>query len=135
MEIGKAIYRILSSDTDVSGMVGTRIFPNRIPIDNAVPSIVYNVVTTEPSNTKNGVSKLDTISVDIAVFGKSYELANTLAGYVRTAMDYQYTDQSPVVGIDIQQITFNGQSDEFDENFGDHGIHYINLEFNIRQKI
>lgn len=134
MEIGKSIYNILSNDSDVSSLVGTRIYPNRIAIDQMMPSIVYQVVTTSPSNTKNGVSNLDVISIQIYAFGNRYEQANELSLKIRNAMDYDFTDQN-VGGNNIQHISFQAKTDEYDESFGDNGIHYCVLDFDIRQKI
>ena len=134
MQIGRAIYNILSNDSNVSARVGTKIFPNKIQIDNKMPAIVYQVVTTSPSNTKNGASNLDVISVDITAFALTYNDANLLAVDIRNALDYQYTDTT-ISGIDLQHISFQGLSDEYDESFGDHGIHYIVMEFEIRQKL
>ena len=134
MAIGKAIYNILSNDSAVSNSVGDRIFPNRIQIDNRMPCIVYQVVTTQPSNTKNSKSNLDVISVDITAFGETYDKTNRLASDIRRAMDYQFTDTTQS-GIKIQHISFQGLSDEYDESFGDHGIHYIVMEFEIRQQL
>ena len=43
MEIGKAIYNILSTNSDVSTLVGTRIFPNVAPQTTTFPFIIYDV--------------------------------------------------------------------------------------------
>ena len=43
MDIGKAIYKILSDNIAVSSMVGTRIAPNVMKQTSAFPFIVYDV--------------------------------------------------------------------------------------------
>lgn len=64
MEIGKSIYNILSGNTPVNTLVGTRIYPNVAPQASAVfPFIIYDVTGVEPTNYKSGPSSLDTNSV------------------------------------------------------------------------
>ena len=48
MEIGKAIYNILSTNSDVSTLVGTRIFPNVAPHTTTFPFIIYDVNGVQP---------------------------------------------------------------------------------------
>ena len=43
MEIGKSIYNILAANTNVSNLVGTRIFPNVAPQTTTLPFIIYDV--------------------------------------------------------------------------------------------
>ena len=91
MNIGKAIYSILSNDSSVSSTVGTRIFPSRY-IDESgkyqLPFISYQVISVEPNNTKNGVSTYDYTTAQINIVGNSYNDVITLAQNVRTALDY-----------------------------------------------
>ena len=60
MEIGKAIYNILSTTTNISDLVGTRIFPNVAPQTTTFPFIIYDVNGVQPNDTKDGASTLDT---------------------------------------------------------------------------
>lgn len=134
MELGKAINYILKNDSGLSSYQN-KIFPNRIPIGVNMPCIVYQIVSNSPSNTKNGVSNLDVFSVNITAFGDTYQQMESLSQLIRNAMDYQLPGGGSNVIFKIQQITLTGESDEYDESFGDHGIHYRVLEFNIRQAI
>jgi hypothetical protein len=62
---GKAIYALLTASTDVTDLVGTRIFPDMATQKAAYPFVVYSVEATEPSDTKDGVSGLDIVEVSI----------------------------------------------------------------------
>ena len=44
MEIGKAIFNILSNDSDVLALVESRIFPNVAPQTTEFPFIIYDVI-------------------------------------------------------------------------------------------
>ena len=54
MKVGACINRMLLNDSDVTTMVGTRIYPERAPEGAAAPFIVYSVVSNQTSDSKNG---------------------------------------------------------------------------------
>tara|TARA_R110000824_G_scaffold393384_1_gene592507 strand:+ start:2618 stop:2908 length:291 start_codon:yes stop_codon:yes gene_type:complete len=87
MEIGKSIYNILSTTTNISNLVGTRIFPNVAPQTTTFPFIIYDVNGVQPNDTKEGVSTLDTNDVMISCYSETYTEASRLAQYIRVAMD------------------------------------------------
>ena len=131
MEIGKSIYNILSTTGNVSALVGTRIFPNVAPQTTAFPFIIYDVTGVEPTNTKDGVSTLDTNNVMISVYSNTYSEASSLAQLVRIAMDRLPTNT--YAGEDIQSSEFQGYNDIFDNTSGNAGIYRKALDFEIRQ--
>ena len=59
MDIGKAIYKILSDNIAVSSMVGTRIAPNVMKQTSAFPFIVYDVSSDTPIAKKDVVYPAD----------------------------------------------------------------------------
>lgn len=126
MSVGAAIYNILSNDSNVSTTVGTRIFPQKGEYKQDVPMITYFVIDTTPNNTKNGVSTYDYVRCQITAFGISYKEAHTLAGYVRTALDYVSGTYS---GVTVDKIFFEDSNDIFDDSFGEKGIHYVAMDF------
>ena len=87
MEIGKAIYNILSTTTNISDLVGTRIFPNVAPQTTTFPFIIYDVTGVQPNDTKDGASTLDTNDVMISCYSETYSQASDLAQKIRVAMD------------------------------------------------
>ena len=135
MNIGKAIYSILSNDSSVSSSVGTRIFPSRY-IDESgnyqLPFISYQVVSVEPNNTKNGVSTYDYTTAQINIVGNSYNDVITLAQNVRTALDYT---SGTYEGVVVDKIFFENSVEVFDENAGSVGLYQISQDyrFNINR--
>ena len=103
MTEGKAIYSILTSDSDVSAIVGTRVYPQIAAQGAACPFIVYVLQDTTPSDTKSGVSTLDEVRYDIVLASESYAEASDLTNKVRTALD-RYT--GTVAGVVIDSIQF-----------------------------
>jgi len=131
MQIGKSIYYILVNDTDVSALVGTRIFPNVAPQTTTLPFIIYDVTGVSPNDTKEGPSTLDTNDVMISCYSETYSEASDLAQKIRVAMDRinegLYNDET------IQSSQFQSYNDIFDDTSGDAGIYRKALDFEIRQ--
>jgi len=131
MQIGKSIYYILVNDTDVSALVGTRIFPNVAPQTTTFPFIIYDVTGVSPNDTKEGPSTLDTNDVMISCYSETYDEASDLAQKIRVAMDRinegVYNDET------IQSSQFQSYNDIFDDTSSDAGIYRKALDFEIRQ--
>ncbi len=138
MEIGKVIYNILSNDSNVAPLVTTdgnlRIFPSRynFTTDVKLPYINYQMFGDEPNNTKNGVSTYDYVRVQISIYHNSYADMITLAGHVRTALDYVSGTYSGVV---VDKIFYQDQNELYDDSAGSIGLYGIaqDYRFNINR--
>ena len=129
MDIGKAIYNILSNNIAVSSMVSTRIAPNVMKQTSAFPFIVYDVATDSPEGQKDSVALLDNVSIMVSAYCKTYADASKLANYIRTALDRV---NGLYVGVNIQAIDFDGYDDVFDDMSGSDGVYRKSLNFNVR---
>ena len=85
MKIGLAIYNILSQDSDVAALAGTRIYPNVAKQGSTFPFIVYQTTNVTPNDTKDGVSTVDENSFDVLCFADNYSVAVDLAQKARIA--------------------------------------------------
>ena len=129
MDIGKAIYKILNDNVAVESLVGTRIAPNVMKQTSAFPFIVYDVSTDTPEGQKDSVALLDTASIMVSGYSKTYAEASKLANYIRTALDRV---NGLYVGVNIQAIDFDGYDDVFDDMSGSDGVYRKSLNFNVR---
>ena len=129
MDIGKAIYKILSDNIAVASLVGTRIAPNVMEQTSAFPFIVYDVSSDTPEGQKDSVALLDTATIMVSAYCKTYSEASTLANYIRTALDRV---NGLYAGVNIQAINFQGYDDVFDDMSGSDGIYRKSLNFDIR---
>ena len=130
MKIGLAIYNILTSDTNVTSLVSTRIYPNVAKQSSAFPFIVYQTTSTEPTNTKDGVSPLDIISLEVLCFSETYTQAVDLAVKVRNALDRNTGTHNTII---TQGLSFTGADEHFDIKGQGEGIYVQSLTFNFRQ--
>jgi hypothetical protein len=88
LNVGKAIYAILSTDAGVTALASTRIYPDYSIQNPTLPYVVYQATRNNPSNTKDGASKLDTIELEVDIWGSTYTSAQDLSEAVRTALDF-----------------------------------------------
>lgn len=127
--IGKAIYGRLQSVSAVTALVSTRVYPDYSPQNATYPFLIYKIIGNLPSDTKEGVSKLDTVQIAIEIYASTYDSANSIAEEVRTVLD-RYSGTVETIVID--SIRFSG-SQSFDMNFDEH-IYVIEQVYDVRQK-
>lgn len=112
----RVIYGILSANATVAGFVGTKIYPVRTPQAKALPYIVFNQLSIDPSDNKSLVSKLDTVYFNVAVFANDYDTGTanilTISAAVRTALDRVSGTYSTV---NCQSIRYEDEADGYDE--------------------
>ncbi len=106
MTEGKAIYNLLRTDSDITNLVSSRIYPQIASQGADFPFIVYLLVDVDPSDTKSGVSTLDQSRYDIVVASKTYSEVSTITELVRNRLDrYRGTVESVVIdSIQFQSV-------------------------------
>lgn len=85
--VGATIRAILIADATLSAQVAQRIFPDTIPQGTIFPCVAYTVIGTEPTNTKEGASRLDNIRIQFDIYSASYDTSVTISERVRTLLD------------------------------------------------
>jgi len=128
IKILKAVYSILYNDTDVSNIVGNKIFPNVVPDkDSTAENIDYPLIVTRRTELLTEYSKdchSDSASVEIICYSVSYTDSVELAEKVRNALEY-FT--GTVEGILISRARLSGISEDYTD-----GIYYQQLLFDIK---
>ena len=126
MEIGKAIYKLLKDSADVGAICADRIYPEMAQQDVDAPFIVYTVLDTTPSATKNATSKLDTGRVELYVVSDDYEQGMNLGIAVRTALDRQ---SGTISAVEVQSIDFDTSDITFDP---DQRVYVLEQTYDVR---
>lgn len=133
MKYGKAIYGILSNAASVTAVVGTgdncRVYPLIAPQEKRFPYIVYTVVSIDPDDSKDGVSKLDNFIVQVSCFGENYNQTATLAGNVRTALD-RYT--GTINGVEVDGVRLEASREDVEDETK--VVYHISQDFKVRIK-
>lgn len=126
---GKAIYGRLQAVSAVTSLVSTRIYPDLAPQNTTYPFLVYRLTGNVPTDTKEGVSKLDVVQVTIEIYANTYTSKADIAEAVRTALD-RYS--GTIEGVVIDSIRFSNARN-YDMNFDEH-IFISEQIYEVRQK-
>lgn len=125
MNYGKAIFNILSNDSNVTNIVSGRIYPTRAFNNAALPYVVYSQISNEPQNEKGRAATVDIATYQVSCFAKDYSQAVDLADAVRKALEKQ---SGTFNGVDVEDIVVEGSNEVFDE---DQGVHHIPIDFGL----
>lgn len=109
MNTGLGIYQLLQASSDVTDLVGTRVFPSLASQGATMPFVTYEIMQITPSDEKDGPSEMDEVRVEVACFADRYSVAVDLGTKVRTALDRMALQGE---GISIQSIRFHDVTDE-----------------------
>lgn len=104
MNAGKAVYGILSTNSNVTALVGTRIFPEIAEQEAATPFIVYQLQSVDPDDTHDGPSELDEVRFEFLCYADTYDQAADLGEKVRGALD---RISGTYNGVNVESVQFN----------------------------
>ena len=111
MNVGKAIYYILKNDATVDSLA--TIYPILVDQKSSFPAVVYSIQGIDPSDDKDGVSGIDTVTVQIECYtNKSSGIADlvNLSTACRNALDrYAW---GAVSGVTLDGIQYAGIQSE-----------------------
>lgn len=123
----KAIKKILTDDPGVSAIT-TQISPSTLPQGASFPAITFQRISNAPEDTKDGVSTLDVIRIDVDIWSDVYLVGKDLADKSRIALDRK---SGTFEGIVIDSIRFETDRELFDDNLE---IYHFNQEYSVRYK-
>ena len=134
MNVGQIIYGRLSAVAGVTSLVSTRIYPDMAPQNATFPYVVFQKLQTQPTDTKEGVSPLDKLLVQVDCYSNNYDNAHALAAAVRTALDrYTGTINGHVVDKIIFSNDSSGSPQDVPTNTGSM-IYWASQDYEIRLK-
>ena len=147
MSLSKAIYKILSNETDLTAETSTRIFPSVIPQNIDYPALMYEINSQDPIYVKDRRHQKTEAHIVIGVHGKTYADVQNVSDIVIAALE-KYKDAtdwaSPDTGISgtpdtggcsivegywIQEVFFDNSFDLFDEKLR---VFEKYIEFDVR---
>lgn len=110
-KVGKEVISILTNDTNVTKLIGNKVFPIVANEGTTFPFAVYRRTSYRPENTKDGTGEI--VSIEINLLSQKYEEAVNLADVVATALDRKETDL--IEDIQITNISEDYIEDTFVE--------------------
>lgn len=111
MNAGRAIYEILTTDTALAALVGSRIYPEAAPEDVTTPFVCYSVQSVDPIRVKNSTSTMDTANFEVFTSAVNYATAMSINDAIRTAMERR---SGNFQGVAIDSIEFIDENVEIE---------------------
>jgi hypothetical protein len=108
--IQEDVFQILSESAAIRSIVGSRIYPIKLPQGSSVPALVYSVEDISPISSLSGESGIDNSTLEIVCWSADYKTAHELAAAVRASFA---ASDSLITTINMQDI-----EDENTRNFG-----------------
>ena len=109
MPIESALYSRLTAVSGVTALVSTRIYPNVIPQNAAMPVIAYQVISTDRNYRHAGQSNNAMPRIQITVEAASYSSAVAVCAAVRAALSgYKGTVGTVVIGGIFLETEYDG---------------------------
>ncbi len=126
----RTIVDLVNKDVDVDAILNKRFFPVRIPQSNTeFPAATFIRMGTNPTDSKDGASSLDTHQLMLHFWGNSYSELKDLAKKMRAALDRKSVS---LFGIDVDSIIFVDDKDGFSDNTD---LNHLMQEYKIREKL
>lgn len=115
LQVGKAIYNILSNDVDVVNKVNKKIYPLVADQSTTFPFIVYRRTGLEPSTTKDRYIYSSSAIIQIVIASENYNDSVDIAEKVKDALIGKSGIYSNIEILDITLI--NADEDYFEDTF------------------
>jgi hypothetical protein len=116
MRAEKVVYTLLSGSTDLTGLVGAKIYPGRIPQNTTMPAVSYELVSgvdIAPINAQAGGVLLRS-RVQVNALARTYAEVKTIQEAIRGALLFK---SGLIAGVRVIGITREliGPDDRDDE--------------------
>ena len=109
-ELEEAVYSRLTGNVAVAAMVSTRVYPNKIPQEAALPAVAYQRISARRVKAHAAPTGLARVRVQVTCVSRSYSEVKALAAAVRTAMQGV---MGSVGGVTLQGSWLETDADEY----------------------
>ena len=119
------LYQRLTSQTAVSSLIGTKVFPLIAPTGTALPLVVYQRTAVQRPQSLSGNVGQPIITIQLTSYGTSYSSVKSLSRAVRLAVDGWTGTTS---GVTITRTTLQTESDGVEMPADDQMLPYYNVQ-------
>lgn len=109
--VSRAVYNLLSTNSTLTALVSTRIYPVRTPQAVTAPFLVY-AISSEPVDTKDGIATQELHEIQVTAFALTYESAQSIKAAVKSALDRK---NGTIQSNKVQTIIFVDERDGYED--------------------
>lgn len=110
MNVGKAVYEILTTNTQLTALVGTRVYPEMAPEEAQKPYLVYSILSIDPTDTKQASSTVDVSQLETYAVSEDYTKVMDVSEAARAALD---RNSGTFSNIAIQSVQYQSSDTEY----------------------
>jgi hypothetical protein len=118
------LYARLTSQTAVSSLISTRVYPLIAPMGTPLPLVVYQRTAVERPQSLAGNVGNPVVTLQLTTYGTSYTSVKSIARAVRLAVD-GWTGTT--AGVTIQRSTLQTEADGVDLPADDQMLPYYSV--------
>lgn len=104
----QVIYDRLSTCSDTAPLIGNRVYPIVAPSSTAMPFAVYRRSGIRRNQTLSGVVGVPTVTLEIAVYGETYNGVREVADAFRKCLDGW---GGSAYGVEVKRASLTDESD------------------------
>lgn len=124
--IESALRALVLADSAVSALIGTRLYPQKLPQDPTYPAATYQRIDGPRLYDHGGATGLAEGRFQFDVWATTYSSAKAVAAAVRAALSgYSGTTG----GVEIAFIRCLSESDRYEPQEGDTGDRGVSMDF------
>ena len=126
------LYQRLTSQTAVSSLISTRVYPLIAPAGTPMPLVVYQRTAVERPQSLSGNVGNPVVTLQLTTYGTSYTSVKSIARAVRLAVD-GWTGTT--AGVTIQRSTLLTEADGVDMPADDQMLPYYSVQQSFEFRI
>ena len=126
------LYARLTSQTAVSSLVGSRVYPLLAPAGTPLPLVIYQRTAVERPQSLAGNVGNPVVTLQLTTYGTSYTSVKNIARQVRLALD-GWTGTT--ASVTIQRTTLVSEADGVDMPADDQMLPYYNVQQSFEFRI
>jgi len=119
------IFQRLTSQTAVSSLIGSRVFPMIAPTGTQLPLVVYQRTGVDRPRSLTGNVGNPVVTLQLTSYGTSYTSVKSIARAVRLALD-NWTGTT--AGVTIQRTSLETEADGVDMPQDDQMLPFYNVQ-------
>ena len=101
MDISEALYKYLTSNEEITSLVGTKIYPMQLPQNVTLPAITYTLVLANYDSALQGDTGYTRQTIQLVTHAKTYKEARTISRLVKKKIQDLHGDMS---GLFIEAV-------------------------------
>ena len=131
----EAIYYYLSNFAGLTSLVGSRIYPQRVPTGKGLPYLSFTLSNRQPNYDQDGYDEWNTVFFEFECVATTLKEASDVANQLFNAWDIQFQDIGDTTKIYVHSTTLESDFDDDDLFDGsEDGYRKITQTYSIRYK-